>query len=205
MVGVEGPWSPAAAGGTVEGAFEEGLEERAMTEQATQRRPRVIVGVDGSPAAYEAVRFAVREAALRGADLVAVMSVELPDYRWIDPYAVREHPDAGYLEQAEAKLRAILAAVGTAGVQVDAVVSIEPAPAALVARSAGAELLVVGSRGRGFRGMVLGSVSMQCVLHAHCPVTVVRPELRLEEAAAPALPAQHAMEDSRRRTTPTFC
>jgi nucleotide-binding universal stress UspA family protein len=177
-----------------------------MTEQATQRRPRVIVGVDGSPAAYEAVRFAVREAALRGADLVAVMSVELPDYRWIDPYAVREHPDAGYLEQAEAKLRAILAAVGTAGVQVDAVVSIEPAPAALVARSAGAELLVVGSRVRGgFRGMVLGSVSLQCVLHAHCPVTVVRPEPRAEVKVAPALPARRALEDRRRQTTPTFC
>jgi nucleotide-binding universal stress UspA family protein len=176
-----------------------------MTEQTMQRLPRVVVGVDGSPAAQEAVRFAVREAVLRGAGLVAVMSVQLPDYSWIDPYAIREHPEASYLQQAEAKLRAILADVGTAGVDVEVVVSTEPAPAALVARSAGAELLVVGSRGRGgFRGMVLGSVSLQAVLHAHCPVTVVRPELRAEEAAAAALQARHTLEDTRRQTTPTF-
>jgi nucleotide-binding universal stress UspA family protein len=51
-----------------------------MTEQA-MRRPRVVVGVDGSSAAREAVKFAVREAALRSAGLVAVMSVQVPDYR----------------------------------------------------------------------------------------------------------------------------
>ena len=176
-----------------------------MTERATQGRPRVVVGVDGSPYAQEAVRFAVREAVLRGAGLVAVMSVELPDYRWIDPYAIRAHPEAGYLEQAEDKLRSILADVGTARVEVEAVVSTEPAPAALVARSAGAELLVVGSRGRGgFRGMVMGSVSLQCVLHAHCPVTVVRPEPRAEETAVAATHARHTLEDTRRQTTPTF-
>ena len=175
-----------------------------MTEQAAQQRPRVIVGVDGSPAAQEAVKFAAREAVLRDAGLVAVMSVELPDYAWIDPYGIREHPEAGYLQQAEDRLRAIIAEVDTAGVDVEAVVSTEPAPATLVARSAGAELLVVGSRGRGgFRGMVMGSVSLQCVLHAHCPVTVVRPEPRADEAAA-ALQARHTLEDTRRQTTPTF-
>ena len=172
-----------------------------MSEQAVERRPQVVVGVDGSPAAQEAVEFAVREAALRGADLVAVMSVQLPDDTWIDPYAIRTRTPDGYLRQAEDKLRAILAEIGTGGVDVAAVVSTEPAPVALVARSSGAELLVVGSRGRGgFRGMLLGSVSLQCVLHAHCPVTVVRPEPPGREAAAAALHARH----SRRQTTPAF-
>lgn len=171
-----------------------------MTEQAVERR--VVVGVDGSPASRDAVRFAAREAALRDATLVAVMAVEPPDYAWIDPYAIREHPETGLIDQAQDKLAALLDEIGTGGVPVMKVVSAESAPVALVARSTGAELLVVGSRGRGgFRGMVMGSVSLQCVLHAHCPVTVVRAEPQVGEKPAVR---EHTLADSRRDTTPTF-
>jgi len=178
---------------------EKGQEGSTMTEQ----RYEVIVGVDGSAAAREAIKFALREAELRSASLVALMSVEVPDYAWIYPYATREQPERDYLEKAEDKLGAILADIGTGRVDVDAVVSTEPAPAALVARSTGAELLVVGSRGPGgFRGMVMGSVSLQCVLHAHCPVTVVRPEHRPEKASSAAAQAQHTVEDAQRQAAP---
>jgi nucleotide-binding universal stress UspA family protein len=171
-----------------------------MTEQTVERR--VVVGVDGSPAARDAVRFAAREAALRKATLVAVTAVELPDYAWIDPYAVREHPGEGFVDQALDRLGLLLAEIGTGDVPVRTVVSTESPSVALAAQSTGAELLVVGSRGRGgFRGMVLGSVSLQCVLHAHCPVTVVRPEPRSGEKPAAA---EHTLADTRRDTTPTF-
>ena len=61
---------------------------------------------------------------------------------------------------------------------------------------------MVGSRGRGgFRGMVLGSVSLQCMLHAHCPVTVVRPEPH--SADKPAV-QKHTLAETRRNTTSTF-
>lgn len=171
-----------------------------MGENAAGRTPRVLVGVDGSAAAKEAVAFAAGEAALRGATLVAVMSVELPDYAWIDPYGIDRHSEADHLATAEQRLRQVLAEAGGQDVPVEVVVTVTPAPAALIGRSADADLLVVGSRGRGgFRGLVLGSVSMQCVLHAHCPVTVVRPEPRPAEA-------EHArtLADVRRDTTATF-
>ena len=51
----------------------------------------------------------------------------------------------------------------------------------LVERSRHAELLVVGSRGRGgFDGMTLGSVSGHCAEHAHCSVMIVRPSTESE-------------------------
>jgi nucleotide-binding universal stress UspA family protein len=153
-----------------------------MTENTTERRPRVLVGVDGSAPARAALEFAVGEARMRDAVLVAVMSVQLPDYVWIDPYGVRV-PEDGTLQRGRERLDRMLASVDTQGLVLDPVVTAQPAPPALVDRSADCDLLVVGSRGRGgFRGLVLGSVSMHCVLHAHCPVTVVHPAPKPEES-----------------------
>jgi nucleotide-binding universal stress UspA family protein len=49
----------------------------------------------------------------------------------------------------------------------------------LIELSSGADLVVVGSRGRGgFSSLALGSVGQACVHHAHCPVLIVRPKTR---------------------------
>jgi nucleotide-binding universal stress UspA family protein len=170
-----------------------------MTENTTGRRPRVMVGVDGSAPARAALEFAVGEARLREAVVVAVMAVQLPDYAWIDPYGVRL-PEEDTLQRAREKLDRMLASVDTEGLELDPVVTAVPAPQALVDRSADCDLLVVGSRGRGgFRGLVLGSVSMQCVLHAQCPVTVVHAQ------PEPAEPRRHqTLAEARAETTAPF-
>jgi nucleotide-binding universal stress UspA family protein len=119
-----------------------------MTGNTTGRRTRVLVGVDGSAPGRAALEFAVGEARLRGAELVAVMAVQLPDYAWIDPYGVRI-PEEDTLQRAREKLDRMLASVNTEDLLLDPVVTAAPAPQALVDSSADCDLLVVGSRGHG--------------------------------------------------------
>jgi nucleotide-binding universal stress UspA family protein len=79
--------------------------------------------------------------------------------------------------RAEQMLRETVERVRSDHPSVKVVTAVIEGPPArvLVDMSAEAYLLVVGSRGRGgFSGLLLGSVSQQCVHHAHCPVTVVR-------------------------------
>jgi nucleotide-binding universal stress UspA family protein len=64
----------------------------------------------------------------------------------------------------------------------------------LLQRARSADLLVVGSRGRGaFRGLLLGSVALHCAMHAPCPVLVVHPQVSRSDAAASR--AEPAMAD----------
>jgi len=136
----------------------------------------IVVGVDGSAESKEALRWALEEARLRDATLRAV-------YAWHNPYLLAPgfgppedfQPDA-LREQAAETLDAVIEeVVGTSDVHVDTVVAEGPAGSVLVEAAEGAELLVVGSRGHGgFVGLLLGSVSQQCVTHAPCPVLVVR-------------------------------
>ena len=66
-------------------------------------------------------------------------------------------------------------AAETAGLDIERTVVEGSAATALLEAAQGADLLVVGSRGRGgFAGLLLGSVSQQCAHHASCPVVIVR-------------------------------
>ncbi|MET9375158.1 universal stress protein [Streptomyces sp. NPDC002992] len=148
------------------------------------RTAHVVVGVDGSPASHEALRWAVRHARLIGATVDAVAAYDVPGATgWAAPAV-----DAGF-DQEQAR-RDLSDEIRTVLVQADGVplrehvVQGNPAQV-LIAASAGAELLVVGSRGRGgFASLLLGSVSQQCATHASCPVVIVRAESSGEALAA---------------------
>ncbi|HLU55966.1 MAG TPA: universal stress protein [Pseudonocardia sp.] len=136
----------------------------------------VVVGVDGSPTSEAALAFAFEAASLRQAALVAV-------HTWwdlfVDP-ALAPILDWDAIEEDERQLLAErLAGWGEKypDVPVQRVVTREHASRALVERSRKAQLVVVGSRGRGgVAGLLLGSVSHAVLHRAHCPVAVVRPQ-----------------------------
>jgi nucleotide-binding universal stress UspA family protein len=136
----------------------------------------IVVGVDGSTLSDAAVEFAFDEAAVRGAELVAV-------HAWNDVYAdaVGFEPlliDPPGLEQQE---RALLSEriAGWADKYPDVVVrqvlAHQRPTTALLEQSRHAQMVVVGSHGRGgFTGMLLGSTSHALATHARCPIVVVR-------------------------------
>lgn len=133
-----------------------------------------MVGVDGSPASEEALRWAAHQAELTGASLRAVMTWRIPATAYGAMIPVASSFD---LRQAteEALSGAVLDALGPDPQPVLEVIVVEGDPASvLIEQAQTADLLVVGSRGHGhLAGMLLGSVSERCVTHASCPVVVV--------------------------------
>lgn len=136
----------------------------------------IVVGVDGSPAAAAALRWALNEAQLRGTTVEAVRA-------WTFPMADAIHAAAADIlvqdiaQFSEEQLERVVADVAgpDPAVKVERRVVEGPPARVLVDAAAGADLLVVGSRGRGgFAGLLLGSVAQQCVHHAPCPIVVIR-------------------------------
>ena len=124
----------------------------------------VVVGADGSPVAQAAIAFAFEEAALRDVPLVAVCALTDATGRLGEGHQVEE--DFRHLMASEAKGHPKVTAVLR-------VLAGTPR-AALLTASADAQMLVVGSRGRGgLEGMSLGSVAQAVLHHAPCPVGVV--------------------------------
>jgi nucleotide-binding universal stress UspA family protein len=135
------------------------------------------VGLDGSPGSEAAVGFAFDAAARRGVPLTAVHAWDAPPVprrNTIPPLSY----DPGLIEATERQLLdEVLAYWRDKYPHVTVTTKVVPGQAGkvLVEVSRSAQLVVVGSRGRGgFRGLLLGSVSQQLLHHAACPVVVVR-------------------------------
>ena len=141
---------------------------------------KIVVGIDGSEQSRDALRWALDEARLRKAELLAV-------HAWEPPVTIpAPGPAPGFdlvaiLPQVQEAGERLVKAVVADVVGDDSDVAVEPValegpPAEVLVEAADdAEILVVGSRGRGgFAALLLGSVSQQVAHHARCPVLIHR-------------------------------
>ncbi|MFJ7900166.1 universal stress protein [Streptomyces sp. NPDC096198] len=135
--------------------------------------PRVVAGVDGSQSSYEALRWAVRYAGLVGGTVEAVAVWELPGlYGWSGPAVDMDVDEEETRQKMSEELTDVLGAEAAGSVQTHVVHG--NAADVLLRAAEGAEVLVVGSRGRGgFARALLGSVSQHVSQHASCPVVIV--------------------------------
>jgi nucleotide-binding universal stress UspA family protein len=152
----------------------------------------VVVGVDGSPESQAAIEFAMREATRRQASLRVIAAAQLPEY-WTIAYGtvVLPSPEEVIAETKRAARQALDEVVDAnpelAAVEFTVEAIAGPPGPVLVDACEGADLLVLGHRGRGaVRSALLGSVGLHCVLHATCPTTVVRSSAVTEPVPAAA-------------------
>ncbi|WP_227999668.1 universal stress protein [Nocardia australiensis] len=147
------------------------VHENAATDPVSRTRP-VLVGVDGTSNSVPAVEVAFEEASRRNVGLIAlhtwsdVSSVDLPVPGW----------DAAR-ESEEAVLAESMAGWNDRypNVPVRRIVTCNRPARSLLDESSNAQLLVVGSHGRGgFAGMILGSTSNVLLRSVECPLIVVR-------------------------------
>lgn len=133
----------------------------------------VVVGIDGSPVSEAATALAFEEASLRGVELVAVYAwhdTGMLDFPGIDTAAMASDGELALAERLAGWRERY------PDVTVRRVVVCDRPADQLIEQSRQAQLVVVGSHGRGgFTGMLLGSVSQAVVQSAHAPVLVVRP------------------------------
>lgn len=143
----------------------------AVVRSASSPDGPVVVGADGSETSVAALRVAFSEASSRKARLVAVHVEEIPSIREVGLGRTR---DRGHADRV---LGESLAGWRSAypDVSIEAVAETGQPSNALLDWSNHAQLIVVGTRGRGgFRGMLLGSTSQALLHHARCPVLVAR-------------------------------
>ncbi|MFF8410721.1 universal stress protein [Streptomyces omiyaensis] len=135
----------------------------------------VLLAVDGSPDSDAAVDFAFAEARARGAALVAVHAWT-PSSGPVDPTPLFHGAEEVHAEAARVLDAALArAAERHPGATAEPRLLRGRPREVLLEESAGAQLLVMGARGRGgFAGLLLGSVSQALLHHADCPVAVVR-------------------------------
>lgn len=140
--------------------------------QTRPHRPLVVVGVDGSAEAQAAAGWAAEYVKGTGGSLELVTAWHWPVAYGYPMSATGYDPESSAHTIADEAAKKVDLPQQTLQITVVAGVPAQ----VLVAASARADLLVVGSRGLGgFSGLLMGSVGAHCVHHAACPVLVYRP------------------------------
>ncbi|MFH9348941.1 universal stress protein [Kitasatospora sp. NPDC017646] len=164
----------------------------ATNQPAPGLKRRIVVGIDGSEPSKAALRWAVGQAVLTGATVHAVAAWEYPSlYGWFAPMV-----DEGFERAAHRTLTAEVDQVigPERPVEIRESLVLGHAADVLLEAAEDADLLVLGSRGRGtFARALLGSVSTRCAVHGACPVVIVRCD---GTAVAPPPPAATAGEQA---------
>ena len=143
----------------------------------------VVVGIDGSEQSRAALRLAVREATWRKRPLRVVHAFVWPLLHAPLGPSPLGPPEGGLRNQAERLVTEAVEHVRQAqpDLQVDGEVVDGQASVVLLGEARDAELVVLGDRGLGgFGSLLLGSVAIQVVTHAPCPVLVAKGEDRTE-------------------------
>ena len=140
---------------------------------------KIVVGIDGSEASKNALRWAVEDARVRGAEVIALHAYEEPmpalDAGPATPLDLPGLVTEFYEGALKFVTEVVSEVVGNAATVDVAPIAVEEEPAkALLDAARDADLLVVGSHGHGVSGVLLGSVSLECAQHAACPVLIYR-------------------------------
>jgi len=140
-------------------------------------RQKIVVGVDGSEGAKAALAWACEAARREPGTRIVAVSSWMSAVPLSSPWLVDYDLPLDLNEATSAELKASVAAVVSErfpDIEVEEKVVCGSATPMLIEQAAAADMLVVGSRGRGgFKGLLLGSVSHQVVSHAPCPTVIV--------------------------------
>lgn len=150
----------------------------------SDKQRKIVVGIEGSGGAKAALKWAIQEAKFRHATIVVATAFSpswvpvSPDFTYIPVDNFNVEDEVGRMQEHIA--HEVLEEVGAAKTDIKYVRKKgSPADTLIaIAEAEDADMLVVGSRGRGgVRGLLLGSVSHQIAHHGSCPVVIVRPDL----------------------------